>query len=87
MARAERDFRAQGVRTREAFCIRQLVQKINAWLRQVEYDAPMLRKVLRLCEEEMRRVLGAIVAMWQHARELDEQALRSLGIAPREPRH
>jgi hypothetical protein len=47
----------------------------------------MVRKVWRLCEEEMRRVVGAIVAKWQHARELDEQALRSLGVVPREPRH
>ena len=47
----------------------------------------MVRKVLRLCAEEMRRVIGAIVGMWEHARELDEQALRSLGVFPREPRH
>jgi len=46
----------------------------------------MVRKVWRLCEEEMRRMLGTIVAMWEHARELDEQALRSLGVVPREPR-
>jgi hypothetical protein len=47
----------------------------------------MVRKVLRLCWEEMRRVIRAIVGMWEHARELDEQALRSLGVVPREPRH
>ena len=47
----------------------------------------MVRKVWRLCKEEMRRVIGAIVGMWEHARELDEQALRSLGVVPREPRH
>jgi hypothetical protein len=47
----------------------------------------MMRKVWRLCEGEMRRMIGAIVGMWEHARELDEQALRSLGVVPREPRH
>ena len=67
--------------------LRQLVRKSSEWVRRVEYDARMVRKVLRLCEEEMRRVIGAIVGMWEHARELDEQALRSLGVFPREPRH
>jgi hypothetical protein len=45
-----------------------------------------LSKVWRVWSEEMRRVIGAVVAMWEHARELDEQALRSLGVVPRGPR-
>ncbi len=42
-----------------------------------------VRKVLRVCDEEWRRVIGAIVAVYEHARALDEQALRSLGVVPR----
>jgi hypothetical protein len=43
-------------------------------------------KLLRVCDEEMRRVFGAVLAMYEHVRALDEQALRSLGVVPREPR-
>jgi hypothetical protein len=46
-----------------------------------------VRRLLRVCDEEMRRVFGAVVAMYEHVRELDEQALRSLGVVPRGPRH
>jgi hypothetical protein len=46
----------------------------------------LLRKLLRVCDEEMRRVFGAVAAMYEHVRALDEQALRSLGVEPREPR-
>ncbi|MGA8145712.1 MAG: hypothetical protein WB987_17640 [Candidatus Acidiferrales bacterium] len=46
----------------------------------------LLKNLLRVCDEELRRVIGAVVAMWEHARELDEQALRSLGVVPRERR-
>jgi predicted RecB family endonuclease len=46
----------------------------------------MLRQVVRVFEEELRRAIDAIVAIHHHIRELDEQALRTLGVLPREPR-
>ena len=46
----------------------------------------LLRKLLRVCDEEMRRVFEAVAAMFEHMRALDEQALRSLGVEPRGPR-
>jgi hypothetical protein len=46
----------------------------------------LLKKVWRVCDGELRRVIGAIMGMLEHTRELDEQALRSLGVVPREPR-
>ena len=46
----------------------------------------MLGKLWRLCGEETRRAFGAIVAMYRHVREMDEQALRSLGVILRGPR-
>jgi hypothetical protein len=46
----------------------------------------LLKKLLRVCDEELRRVFGAVAAMYEHARALDEQALRSLGVEPRGPR-
>ena len=38
----------------------------------------MLRQLLRMCAEESRRAIEAIVAAHEYVRELDEQVLRSL---------
>jgi hypothetical protein len=46
----------------------------------------MLKAVMRVCEEEFRRALNAIVALHDYVRELDEQVLRSLGVILRGPR-
>lgn len=46
----------------------------------------MLKAVMRVCEEEFRRALDAIVALHDYVRELDEQVLRSLGVILRGPR-
>ena len=46
----------------------------------------MFARFLRACGEELRRVVEVVVGMYEHMRELDEQALRSLGVIPREPR-
>ena len=46
----------------------------------------MLTAVMRVCEEEFRRALDAIVALHDYVRELDEQVLRSLGVILRGPR-
>lgn len=46
----------------------------------------MLKGVMRVCEEEFRRALNAIVALHDYVRELDEQVLRSLDVILRGPR-
>jgi hypothetical protein len=46
----------------------------------------MLEKAMRVCEEEFRRAIEAIVALHEFVRELDEQVLRSLGVILRGPR-
>ena len=46
----------------------------------------MLKAVMRVCEEEFRRALDAIVAVHDYVRELDEHVLRSLGVILRGPR-
>lgn len=46
----------------------------------------MLKAVMRVCEEEFRRALDAIVALHDYVRELDEQVLRSLDVILRGPR-
>ena len=46
----------------------------------------MLRAVMRVCEEEFRRALDAIVAVHDYVRELDEQVLRMLDVILRGPR-
>ena len=72
---------------REPFVFRQHCRKVDARLERVEYDARMLlSKLWRVCGEEARRMIGAVVAMLEHMRAMDEQALRSLGVVPREPR-
>ena len=45
----------------------------------------LLGKLWRECGEEARRI-GAVVAMIERMRAMDEQALRSLAVVPREPR-
>jgi hypothetical protein len=46
----------------------------------------MLKAVMRVCEEEFRSALDAIVAVHDYVRELDEQVLRSLDVILRGPR-
>jgi hypothetical protein len=45
-----------------------------------------LSKLWRVCGEEARRMIGTVAAMLERMRATDEQALRSLGVVPREPR-
>jgi hypothetical protein len=46
----------------------------------------MLKAVMQVCGEELRRAFDAIVALHDYVRELDEQVLRSLGMILRGPR-
>jgi hypothetical protein len=71
----------------EPFVFRQHGRKVDAWAERVEYDARMLlSKLWRVWGEEARRMIGAVKAMLEHMRAMDEQALRSLGVVPRGPR-